>query len=202
MMRPMTPLPALHVVFALLALGPGSRAEEAGERFLRPDAQVMLPPYQVRGGAVELAMNGVRLRVEPLDERRRETWLELRGGLGFDPLPKIERYPKGFTVFEIALENLSGQQATFTPNLVTCRLDKDLEVRLIQEDQLLDLLRAGHGEGLDAAQAAFDGLSAFHVAPLILEHGQRAARLMVFEGPPLKARQLSLELDHLFIGQS
>ena len=63
------------------------------------------------------------------------------------------------------------------------------------------MLRAQHvGSTSDTDRLAIEGLDAFHEHRLRLEDGERCSRLMVYEGVPAKAKQITLELGPLFTG--
>lgn len=191
----------LAALFAAGVAAPSTAGRrDAVERPIVPDRAAVSPPYEVDGLALGLTAKGVRIRVEPLDERRRETWFALRSRLPGDPLPKREAYPTGFAVFELSFLNNSSTTLHFAPNLTTCWHSRDHELRPLHLDQVIDLVRALYVGAGDATQEAVDGLRAFHVEPLALEPGRRVSRLLVFRGPPAQARDLTLDLGRLQIG--
>ena len=160
-----------------------------------PDLAVMAPPFETRGDAASLDSKGLLIRVEPLDESRRDTFFRLRSALGRDPIPRRDSAPKGFTVFEVSLQNHSGVQASFAPALTQCWLDKDRDLRLLDTDQTLDLLRGVHATHPFPDQAAVDGLDAFHVTSVVLDNGESVSRLLVFRNQPTRTRQVSLDIE-------
>jgi hypothetical protein len=186
-------LPAL----ALLAVLAGAAAAPvlAPEVRLEPDRAVMGAPFETQGQAASLDSKGLLIRVEPLDEARRDTYFKLRSALGRDPLPRRDRAPKGYTVFEVSLHNHSGMQASFAPALAQCWLNKDRELRRLDADHVLDLLRVIHSSHPFPEQAAVDGLEAFHLTSVVLDNGQSVSRLLVFRDQPTRTPKVSLDLE-------
>jgi hypothetical protein len=199
-------LPSFGLALALTvgALAPGAEARPAPstvEPRIVPNRDAMVPPYQVNGSAIELTMNGVRIRAEPLDENRRETWFRLRSTLRADPLPRRTAHADGFTVFEVSLENHGIGTLTFSPAVAGCWYDKDHDLRPLHVDLLLEILRAFHGaESADLGPIMTELLATFHAEPLLLAPGQRASRLLVFRGAPAKAKSLRLDLIDIEAG--
>jgi len=202
--RPSARAATLAAVALLATVRPTAAGKEQAPRpepIIEPNAVAVSPPYVVNGRAIELTMNGVQIRVEPLDENRRETWFALRTKIGGDPLPKRADYGDGFTVFEVSIANYSGATVTFSPAVASCWVNKDRDLRPIALDLMLDMLRAFHGSDVfDQAPLMREALSAFHLEPLLLASGQRTSRLLVYRGAPPGASELRLDLVNLEIG--
>lgn len=166
-----------------------------------PDPERIQPPYTLSGRAVELQMHGVRLRVEPLDEGRRAAWFAVRTPLAGDPLPGRDTWPEGFVVFDVGVSNASPGTVTYSPGTSICWHSKDHELRRLQIDQVLELLRSqgDPAHGADASQLVGLALSTFHLEPLVLAPGESASRLLVYKGDP-KARDLRLDLHRIDVG--
>ena len=94
------------------------------------------------------------------------------------------------------------QDVTFSPALGNCWYTSDNEIRHVQGDVLFSLLRAGHEGEPNPEQLASDDMRAFHVDPIVLHDGQRVTRLLVFEGVPFRARQVTLDLEQFFVGSA
>jgi hypothetical protein len=191
-----------------IVLGLSAAAVAQDRRELRPGAGPWLPdmpvlvrPFQASGRAIEVTTKGLRVRVEPLDDAARATHFELRTRLGRDPFPTRDAYPPGYTVFAVSLFNGAGTQVSYSPGMGTCTDGLGRPVRLMQADQIYDLLRAVHAGHADTDQAAAAAMDAFHVRDIVLEPGQQVTRLLAFEGASAKTERILLWLDQLSIGR-
>jgi hypothetical protein len=179
----------------------GPKDQARPEPAVLPDAAATIPPYVIKGAAIELTMNGAMLRVEALDESRREAWFRLRSTLGGDPLPKRADWPEGFTVFEVSFANYSGGTLTFNPTVASCWRTNDHDLRPVHLDLVLEMLRALRGADVfDQAPLLREALRTFHLETLVLAHGQRASRLLLYRGAPSDARWLRLDFVDVEVG--
>lgn len=189
----------IRIATVVLVLGfagaPVAGRSPTAERRLTPDLASMGPPFEVHGSAVSLESRGVLLRVQPLDEARRGSYFALRTALGRDPFPDRSEAPEGYTVFEVSLRNRSGRQLSYAPGLTQCFLDRDRELRRVEMDQALGILRLAVKDSPEPDQAAVDHLAAFHVSPLILEDGETASRVLAFRGQATRTGRLRLDLE-------
>jgi hypothetical protein len=185
---------------AHLSARPKADAPDPGGGPYVVDPASIMPPYQISGRAGEITIKGVRVRVEPLDDARRATYFQVRTRIGVDPFPTRSIYPPGFNVFAVSIQNGSGKDLSFTPALANCRDDRERDVRLLSEDDLFDRFRSIYAGEMNPEKSAIAALAAFHVGPLLLEHGQSVTKLIVAEATKPNAQRLTLFLDEMQVG--
>ncbi|MEM7244075.1 MAG: hypothetical protein AAF533_01960 [Acidobacteriota bacterium] len=191
------------VLLLLFVIGTLSGPAVAG---IEPDVEHTRPPLTIIDGAFELQSHGVHVRLAPLTPGERSTFFQLRTQLGHDPFTCLYERPKGLTVFEVSFDNRSGQRLSFTPNLAACKVPGGKELLPWHADKYFEMLRICHG-GPDITQwsqeterKALAGLSVFHHERLVLENGERATRLLVFDSRTHRMERLILELGPLQVG--
>ena len=172
---------------------------------------------QVAGNAIDLTRGGLRIRVEPLASEEVADWFRThtRSGqmalpladeaLGPAPAPATSRAAKKqkastpLTVFSVALENRSGSDVLFVPEMASLVDEHETERSAVPGDVLHDLLRTAFSVTQDPDAAADDAIRAIHADPLVLKHGQLVSRLMIFPPDP-QAKRATLLLRHVAVG--
>ena len=204
-----TVLAVIASAAALVAAPVCAKDKQQGQRderklpavHLVPDATGLAPPLQLtETGAFDITSNGLRLRVEPLSEAERETYFRLRTSEGMNVLPSVEGVDP-FTVFSLSIENGTGNDVTFLASMTELRDQNDASVSPIPADTLGSLFRAVFDHAKNPDQAAHEALACIHSQALILRHGERATRLLVFPPPPRGAKHVDLNVEELQVGQ-
>jgi hypothetical protein len=185
----------------------------AGARSILPD-RAAAAGAQVRGNAVDRTSGGIRIRVEPLAPAQVADWFRSRtrtGDLALpmdgsvmdpadgQPAPKGKKPGAPLTVFAVSFENGSGEHVTFVADLSSLTDEHGDEHAPLPADWLRNIMRQAYSATADPDRSADEAMGAIHAGPLILKHGQRASRLLIFPPKP-KAKKLVLTLGHLAVG--
>jgi len=158
-------------------------------------------PIEIRDDILRIQLAGIHIQVRPMSQDERRAYFLVRSRLRFDPLPTLEQFPDGFTVFEFSFLNGSSQQFQFVPGMASILRGKagsgDKERFPVRSGDLYSYFtKLFEGEEALIKKA----MEMIYFETLYLEPGQMTSKLLVFEGLPSRTKRFVLRLDYLFLG--
>jgi len=158
-------------------------------------------PIEVHDDIIRVQMAGIHIQVRPMSQAERRAYFLVRSRLRFDPLPTLEQFPDGFTVFEVSFLNGSSEQFQFVPGMASILRGKagsgDKELFPVRSGDLYSFFsKLFEGEDPMIKKA----LEMIYFETLYLDPGQMTSKLLIFEGLPKRTKRFVLRLDYMFLG--